>query len=55
METSGGLKATQTIDKKGKPYVKVATAVPVHPDAFFEFYTDSTVDVQIYNFKGIVS
>ena len=38
---------------KGQTYVQIQTALPYHPDTDFEFYSDSTIDIQINGSKGI--
>ena len=47
------LPLASTVQQNGKTYVQIETAIPYHPDTVFEFYSDSTVDIQINGFKGI--
>ena len=46
------IRSKQSKGQVDSAYVKVETAIPKHSDTTFEFYADSTIDVQINNYNG---
>ena len=46
------VRSKQSQPQDDSAYVKVESTIPKHSDTTFEFYADSTIDVQINNYNG---